>query len=139
MTDSHDEIDVDAEEEEKKKGEGEGEEGVASRGEANVSHGFFEYMAQIGASKSLIAEVLRTWRHLKGEGLLRRISTFARGLVKSSHIQVEIGPKKGFSVVHRAVKFMKGAQAKNLEAKPETKPQTQPTARPDLSHTPKPH
>jgi len=140
MTDSYDEIDADEEEKKKK---GEGEEGAASRGEANVSHGFFEYMGQIGASKALIAEVLRTWRHLKGEGLLRRVSEFARGFVKSSHIQVEIGPNKGFSVVHRAVSFMKKAATRKLEAKPEAKPETKlqnpPTVRPDLNHAPKPH
>ena len=116
MTDPLDPIDS-AEEEEKKKG-GEEEEGAASQGVANVSAGFFSLMVQRGASKELIAEVLRGWRHLAGKGLMRRVSDFVRGLVKSSHVQVEIDPNKNFNVVHDFIQETKGQEIDPPAAKP---------------------
>lgn len=90
---------------------GKTESGGLSRGEASVSPGFFEYMAQVGASKHLIAEVLRNWRHYKGEGLLRRVMEFAKGLIKSSHVQVEIERGKDYGVVHNFIQSTKADKA----------------------------
>jgi hypothetical protein len=109
MTDYEDEEELSAEEQKKKKGDGEAE--GAARSEANVSQGFFDFMVSIGASKMLITEVLRNWRHLKGEGLLRRVMEFARGLVKSNHIEVEIDRGKDYAVVHNFIQSTKQAQA----------------------------
>ena len=118
MTDIENTDDL-SEEQEKGKKKGEGEDGAAAAGrtEVAVSPAFFEYMAGIGASKELIAEVLRTWRHFKGEGLMRRMMDFAKGLIKSSHVQVEIDRNKDYAVVHNFIQSTKqNAPAQNLAA-----------------------
>ena len=105
------------EREEEKKKKGEGEEGAAAgRAEVAVSPAFFEYMASIGASKKLIAEVLRTWRHFKGEGLFRRIWDFTKNLVKSTHVQVEIDRGKDYAIMHNFIQSTKQPPAQNLTA-----------------------
>lgn len=103
------------EEEQKKKKKGEDEAGAA-RGQVTVSPAFFEYMTSVGASKELIAEILRQWQHFKGDTLMRRVWETVKGLVKSSHIQVEIDRNKDYSVVHNFIQAGKNAPAQTLTA-----------------------
>ncbi len=128
MTDLND-ITPDEQEDEEgkgKKGEGKSEGAGAARGNMAVSPAFFEYMASIGAPKELIAEVLRSWRHFKGEGWVRRMMDFAKGLIKSNHIQVEIAKDKDYAVVQNLMQAAKQAQpAQTLQAQQKQQPHTQ--------------
>lgn len=117
----------------KKGKKGEGEQGAPpARAAVAVTPAFFELMSRMGASKELVAEILRNWRHLKGEGLLKRVMDFARGLVKSSHIQVEIDKDKDFSVVHNFIQDAKKERAPEQKLEQHAAATTH-KPRPDLS------
>ncbi len=110
MTD-YDDTEIDdeaaAEEAKKKKGKKEGEaQGVTA---VSVSEGFYGYMSSIGASPSTIASILKSWSHLRGQGLLRAISDFIRGASTraTAHVQVDISEKRGFTLVHDVVNLFR--------------------------------
>jgi len=113
MTD-FDDTDIDNTEDEenkkKKKGgktEGEGE-GVGQT-EVTVSQGFYAHMTSIGAPASLVAEVLKNWRHLRGEGLRRALADFARKVSSraTAHVEVDIGKDKNFSLIQNIINYFK--------------------------------
>lgn len=113
-------------EKEKKKGDGT-ETGSMTRGEVELSQGFFETMARFGASKELVAEILRNWRHLSGQGLFSRLRDFAKSLlVKSSHVSVEIDRDKNYSLLHDVIRESKTPET--------TAQQTQSMRKPAASH-----
>ena len=96
-----------AEEAKKKKGKTEGDaQGVTT---ISVSEGFYGYMTGIGASPSLIASILKSWSHLRGQGLMRAISDFIRGASTraTAHVQVDISEKRGFTLLHDVVNLFR--------------------------------
>jgi hypothetical protein len=113
MTDFDDNDAFDTEEEKaKKKRKGETETGAQGRENVNVSEGFYSYMTSIGASPSLIASILKSWRHLTGQGLLRAISDFITGAKNptraTAHVEVEIDKDKNYSLLDNLIRFFKG-------------------------------
>ncbi len=96
-------------EERKKKKKG-GKEGVGALGhsEAVVSEGFYEKMGLLGASSGLIAEILRTWKHLQGQSLLQRLVEFSRGKARASfHAEVDLEKNKDFGLLHNLFESLK--------------------------------
>lgn len=91
-----------------KKG-GKGEVGSLGRSEAVVSQGFYEKMGLLGASSGLIAEILRTWKHLQGQSLLQRLTEFfSKGQARASaHAEVDIKKGKDFGVIHNLFQTLK--------------------------------
>lgn len=113
MTDTDDtDIDATVEEEngtEKKKKGGKTEGDAQGVRAVSVSEGFYSYMTGIGASPSLIASILKSWSHLRGQGLLRAISDFVRGASTraTAHVQVDINENKGFTLLHSLIQVFK--------------------------------
>ena len=104
--DDYDE-EVQEENEKKKKKKGETETTVA-RKEIDVSPAAYQDMLGRGFSKGQIADVLRNWRHLCGEGLMRVLADFAKRVTRSSaHVEVEIGPEKQYGLVFNFLNFIK--------------------------------
>lgn len=112
MTD-YDETELDdeaaAEEAEKKKKKGKAEGDAQGVTTISVSEGFYGYMTGIGASPSLIASILKSWSHLRGQGLLRAISDFIRGASTraTAHVQVDINEKRTFTLLHDVVNLFR--------------------------------
>lgn len=84
-------------------GEEEGESGKSGKsdseamgaGGVEVTEGFYAYMLSVGAPMSQIAEVMKSWRHLHGKGLLQALKNFAgRKARASAHAEVEIKKDK---------------------------------------------
>lgn len=95
--------------EKKKKSGGKEGAGAASQTAVVVSQGFYERMGILGAPAHLIAEVLRNWRHLQGQGLLQRLIAFASSKSRASaHAEVEIKKGKEFGLVHNLLQHFKG-------------------------------
>ncbi|MGE4350732.1 MAG: hypothetical protein AB7E52_00925 [Bdellovibrionales bacterium] len=94
----------------KKKGEGDSQR----VGEISVTEGFYSYMTGIGASPSLIANILKSWSHLRGQGLMRAISDFIKGVSTraTAHVQVDIGRDKGFTLLHNLIEYFKSVDSK---------------------------
>ncbi len=90
-----------------KKG-GRDETGGAAAGKTRVavSQGFYERMGLLGASSSLVAEILRSWRHLQGESLLQRLRAFVSSRA-SAHVEVDIGKGKDYGLVHNLFQHLK--------------------------------
>lgn len=100
-----------------------GETDTQGREQVQVTEGFYAYMSSIGASKNLVAEVLRNWRHLTGESLVRALMDFAQRLSSraTAHVEVEIDKNKDFGLVHNLIQFFKGkdkspAQRQSLDS-----------------------
>lgn len=111
MTD-FDGIDETTSEEEKKKKGGKTETESQGRENVNVSEGFYAYMNSIGASPSLISGILKSWRHLTGQGLLRAVSDFITGAKNptraTAHVEVEIDKDKNYSLLDNLIRIFKG-------------------------------
>ena len=101
--------DLDDTEKKKKKG-GKTETDRQGREQVQATDGYYTYMNSIGASKSLIAEIFRNWRHLSGEGLLRAIRDFAQRMSSRAtvYVEVEIDKKKDYGLLHNLLQFFKG-------------------------------
>jgi len=103
-----DDIEKTEEEAAKKKKGGKEEAGAMGRTEVVVSQGFYEKMGLLGASSSLIAEVLQNWRHLQGQGLMQRLMEFAKGHARASaHAEVEIKKGRDYGLVHNLLQHIK--------------------------------
>lgn len=111
MTDMNDIDDTTEEENEKKKKGGKTEGDAQGVTAVTVSEGFYGYMSSIGASPSLIASVLKSWSHLRGQGLMRAISEFIAGATTraTAHVQVDINPGKGFTLLHSLIEYFKSS------------------------------
>ncbi|MCL2468722.1 MAG: hypothetical protein FWF24_00595 [Alphaproteobacteria bacterium] len=97
-----------AEEDKKKKKKGESDS--VDRENVEVTAEFYAHMASIGASKNLVAEILRSWRHLRGDALVRALQNFAGKLGftrATAHAQVDIGKEKNFGLLHNLVQFFR--------------------------------
>jgi len=99
---------TEAEKKKKKKG-GKTEGDAVGQTEVSVSEGFYAYMTGIGAPASMIAGVLKNWRHLRGEGLRRALMDFARRVSTraSAHVEVEIGKDKDYGLIHNFIQYVK--------------------------------
>jgi len=99
---------TDAEKKKKKKG-GKTEGDAVGQTEVAVSENFYAYMTGIGAPASLIASVLKNWRHLRGEGLRRALADFARRVTSraTAHVQVDIDKNKDYGLVHNIIQYFK--------------------------------
>lgn len=109
MTDFNDIDDTIEDENEKKKKGGKTEGEAQGAAAISVSEGFYGYMTSIGASPALIASVLKSWSHLRGQGLMRAISEFIAGASTraTAHVQVDINPGKGFTLLHSLIEYFK--------------------------------
>ncbi len=96
------------EEKEGKGGKGKAESGALGRGEVAVEPAFYETMARFGASVSQISNILRNWRHLRGNGLAKALTDFAKSLTRASaHAEVEIAKGKDFGLLHNLIQHIK--------------------------------
>lgn len=94
--------------EEGKGGKGKAESGALGRGDVSVEPAFYETMARFGASVSQISAILRNWRQLRGSGLTKALSDFARSLTRASaHAEVEIAKGKDFGLLHNLIQHIK--------------------------------
>ncbi len=115
------------EKEERRKKEGEGKKegaGALGRAKAPVSDAAFELMKKFGLPKEKIAEILRTWAHLVGDQLVRRLAEYGReGLARASaHIQVLFDAKKGFAIVTNFLAHLTERNVLGLKASPDQTP-----------------
>ena len=110
MTDINDtdELNKDDAEKKKKKG-GKGEIDGIGQKEVQVSQEFYTYMNSIGAPASLVARVLQSWRHLRGEGLRRALADFARRVASraTAHVEVKINKENDYGLVHNIIQYLK--------------------------------
>lgn len=90
-----------------KKKKGGKEEAGAGRTEVAVSQGFYEKMGLLGASSGLVAEILKTWRHLQGESLMQRLRAFMASRA-SAHVEVDIKKNKDYGLLHNLFQHIKG-------------------------------
>ncbi|MDD2325649.1 MAG: hypothetical protein PHW63_06585 [Alphaproteobacteria bacterium] len=105
-------IDSDEADKRQKKKGGKTETGTQTISQDEISGEFYTYMDSIGAPRSRVAEIIKSWRHLSGEGLLRAIRDFASRMVTSratAHVEVEIDKGKGFDLIHSVIQFFKSA------------------------------
>ena len=102
-------LDDDSEAEKKKKKGGKTETESTGQTQVEVSPEFYAYMNKIGASPSLIARVLQSWRHLRGEGLRRVLADFARRVASraTAHVEVKIDKKNDYGLVHNIIQYLK--------------------------------
>lgn len=108
MDDFDDSLDNSEDEKKKKKG-GKSESETAGRSAVVVGEGFYAYMASIGAPASKIAEVLKSWRHLRGDGLAKALADFVRNAISraTAHVQVEIDKDKDYGLIHNFIQHLK--------------------------------
>ncbi len=116
-----DNLELYAEEEKKKRGEGTGSVG---RAKAPVSDAAYVLMKKFGMPKEKIAEILRTWAHLVGDQLARRLLEFAReGVARASaHLHVQFDLKGGFAVVTNFLSNLSGHKVFGMKATPDQTP-----------------
>jgi len=112
------------ENEQKRRNKGEGEKEGASRARAPVSEASFELMKRFGLSREAISEILRTWAHLVGDQLARRLMDFARDTARASaHLLVSFDVKGGFALVTNFLGHLSGRNQAAPKAAPDQTPQ----------------
>ena len=109
-------------EEERRKKEGKGKrDGAGSIGQAKapVSEAAFALMKQFGLPKEKISEILRTWSHLVGDQLARRLSEFARDTARASaHLLVQF-VKGDVAIVTNFLSNLSGHSLFGLKSAPD--------------------
>lgn len=125
MVDDDFENPEETEEERRKRTGGRRDEGAGAMGRAKapVSEAAFELMKKFGLPKEKIAEILRTWSHLVGDQLVRRLTEFARDTARASaHLLVQFDVKGGFAVVTNFLSSLAGHNLFGLKSTPDQTP-----------------
>jgi hypothetical protein len=110
---------------ERKKGGKGKQEGAGAIGQAKtiLSPAIAECMARFGVPMEKITEILRTWAHLKGAELARRLADFARGTARASaHLLVQFDVRGGFALVTDFLSRLSGRNPLAPKSSPDQTP-----------------
>lgn len=87
---------------------GKTEAGDLGRAEVEVGEEFYATMSRFGASVAQVKEILKSWKHLKGKGLLAAFKQFAsRKARASAHAEVEIEKGKDYGLLQNVLNHFK--------------------------------
>lgn len=108
------EEDMEKEDEKRKKEEGENAGFVRT----TLSPAIAACMAKFGVPIEKITEILRSWSHLKGEALMRRLVEFISAPARASaHLLVQFDVRGGFALVTDFLSKLTGRNS-SLTTKP---------------------
>jgi hypothetical protein len=94
----------------KKKGEGD-ETGSAGQAKSDLPPAIAACMAKFGVPMAKITEILRNWKELKGESLMRVLLDIASVPARASaHLLVQYDAKRGFALVTNFLAYLSGRE-----------------------------